>query len=344
MTDVDRILEVAQDAGRKAAALCRAVHASTPESMDKGDKSPVTIADYGSQAVILRAIAAAFPDHAIIAEEGSEHLRESAGDDGAAKIVKLVNDVISADGADAADFDQVCAWIDHAGPATPADAKSATLAHEFTWSIDPIDGTKGFLRRQQYAVAIGLLRNGVPYAGVMVCPNLPVDLNNPEGQVGVMYVAAEGRGCTRVPIDGGDSGPANASTNPDSTGWRVLGSVESAHGDPALVVKMMEEANIAGGFVRYDSQVKYGIIAEGAAEVYLRPRSKPDYRENIWDHVAGVIVAQEAGGVVTDTDGKPLDFTLGKKLTENRGVLATASQAVTDAVVAGIAAAEKALA
>ena len=344
MTDVDRILEVAQDAGRKAAALCRAVHASTPESMDKGDKSPVTIADYGSQAVILRAIAAAFPDHAIIAEEGSEHLRESAGDDGAAKIVKLVNDVISADGADAADFDQVCAWIDHAGPATPEGAASATLAHEFTWSIDPIDGTKGFLRRQQYAVAIGLLRNGIPYAGVMVCPNLPVDPNNPEGQVGVMYVAAEGRGCTRVPIDGGDSGPANASTNPDSTGWRVLGSVESAHGDPALVVKMMEEANIAGGFVRYDSQVKYGIIAEGAAEVYLRPRSKPDYRENIWDHVAGVIVAQEAGGVVTDTDGKPLDFTLGKKLTENRGVLATASQAVTDAVVAGIAAAEKALA
>jgi 3'(2'), 5'-bisphosphate nucleotidase len=349
MTDVNRILEVAQDAGRKAAALCRAVHASTPESMDKGDKSPVTIADYGSQAVILRAIAAAFPDHAIISEEGSEHLRESAGDEGAAKIVKLVNDVISADAGpsldtDAADFDQVCNWIDHAGPATPADAKSATLAHEFTWSIDPIDGTKGFLRRQQYAIAIGLLRNGLPYAGVMVCPNLPVDLNNPDGQVGVMYVASEGRGCTRVPIDGGESGPANASTNADSTGWRVLGSVESAHGDPALVVKMMEEANIAGGFVRYDSQVKYGIIAEGAAEVYLRPRSRPDYRENIWDHVAGVIVAQEAGGVVTDTDGKPLDFTLGTKLTENRGVLATASQAVTDAVVAGIAAAEKALA
>ncbi len=361
MTDVDRILEVAQDAGRKAAALCRAVHASTPESMDKSDKSPVTIADYGSQAVILRAIASAFPNHAIIAEEGSEHLRESAGADGAAKIVKLVNDVIGGDGANpnngtktdanngdlAADFEQVCNWIDHAGPATPAangDAASATLAHEFTWSIDPIDGTKGFLRRQQYAIAIGLLRNGVPFAGVMVCPNLPVDLGSPEGQKGVMYVAADGRGTTRVPLDGGESGPANASTNPDSTAWRVLGSVESAHGDPALVVKMMEEANIAGGFVRYDSQVKYGIIAEGAAEVYLRPRSRPDYRENIWDHVAGVIVAQEAGGLVTDTDGKPLDFTLGTKLTENRGVLATAGRAVTDAVVAGIAAAEKALA
>ncbi len=345
MTDIDRILEVAQKAGRKAAALCRAVHASTPESMDKGDKSPVTIADYGSQALILRAISAEFPDHAIIAEEGSEHLRESAGEDGAAEIVKLVNDVIGTDDSTgSADFDQVCAWIDHAGPAIPADAASPTLAHEFTWSIDPIDGTKGFLRRQQYAIAIGLLRHGIPFAGVMVCPNLPIDLANPNGQRGVMYVAAEGRGTTRVPLDGGESSPAAASSNGNPADWRVLGSVESAHGDPALVVKMMEEAGIAGGFVRYDSQAKYGIIAEGAAEVYLRPRSRPDYRENIWDHVAGVIVAQEAGGLVTDTDGKPLDFTIGSKLTENRGVLATASAEVTQSVVSGIVSAEKALA
>jgi len=328
MTDVQKILEVAQAAGRKAAIVCRAVHAQTPESMDKGDKSPVTIADYGSQAVILREIKAAFPDHGVISEEGSEHLRESAGDDGAATIVQLVNDAAG----ESSDFEQVCAWIDHAG----------VEGAEYTWAIDPIDGTKGFLRRQQYAIAIGLMRNGVPFAGVMVCPNLAVDLDQPDGQKGVMYVAAEGMGCTRVPLDGGDSVPAKASGSQDPSTWRVLGSVESAHGDPTLVVKMMEEAGIAGGFVRYDSQVKYGIIAEGAAEVYLRPRSKPDYRENIWDHVAGVICAQEAGAIVTDVDGKPLDFTLGKRLLENRGVLAT-SRIAHDKVVAGIAAAEAAL-
>ncbi len=338
MSDVKRILEVAQAAGRQAAALCRAVHATTPESMDKSDKSPVTIADYGSQALILRALGAAFPMHGVISEEGSEHLRASAGEEGAARIVGLVNDVISDDPADSAeagsatpaDFDQVCAWIDHAGA---ADA-------EFTWAIDPIDGTKGFLRRQQYAIAIGLLRDGVPFAGVMVCPNLPVDLARPDGQLGVMYVAAMGLGTSRIPLDGGTVGPAITSEGIDPGKWRVLGSVESAHGDPKLVVRMMEEAGILGGFVRYDSQVKYGIIAEGAAEIYLRPRSRPDYRENIWDHVAGVIVAQEAGGKVTDMDGKPLDFTLGSKLLENRGVLATAGGAVHDTVVNGIAEAE----
>jgi 3'(2'), 5'-bisphosphate nucleotidase len=56
-----------------------------------------------------------------------------------------------------------------------------------------------------------------------------------------------------------------------------------------------------------------------------------------------VICCQEAGGVVTDVDGKPLDFTLGKQLLENRGVLATSSEATHAKVVAGIAAAEKAL-
>ena len=98
-----------------------------------------------------------------------------------------------------------------------------------------------------------------------------------------------------------------------------------------------------GGFVRYDSQVKYGILADGNAEVYVRPRSRPDYRENIWDHVAGVIVAEEAGGKVTDIDGKPLDFTLGNKLVESRGVLATASVEIHEAAVAGIRTAEAAV-
>ena len=127
----------------------------------------------------------------------------------------------------------------------------------------------------------------------------------------------------------------SASTDPAD--WRVLGSVESAHGDPKAVVAMMEALGVGGGFVRYDSQVKYGVVAEGAAEIYLRPRSKPDYRENIWDHVAGVVVCEEAGGVVTDTDGKALDFTHGAKLLENRGILATSGRAVTDAVVAAFA-------
>ena len=326
---IDRILEIAADAGRAASQICRAVLAeapASPDAMAKLGKEPVTVADYGSQAVILRLVQAAFPGHGVISEEGSAHLRESAGDAGAEQIVRLVGQVVG----EAVDFDEACAWIDHEGPAEA----------EYTWAIDPIDGTKGFLRREQYAVAIGLLRHGKPYAGVMACPNLPVDLALPDGPCGVLFVAAEGRGCTRVALDGGATEPAKVNAEATLAAARVLGSVESAHGDPKMVVAAMERLGIGGGFVRYDSQVKYGVVAQGAAEIYVRPRSKPEYRENIWDHAAGVVVCEQAGGRVTDLDGKELDFSRGKKLTENRGVLATSGGALHDAVVAGIAAIE----
>jgi 3'(2'), 5'-bisphosphate nucleotidase len=77
--------------------------------------------------------------------------------------------------------------------------------------------------------------------------------------------------------------------------------------------------------VRVDSQVKYGVLAKGDAEVYLRMPNpaKPDYREKIWDHAAGVIIVEEAGGKVTDINGKNLDFSAGAKLINNRGVIVT---------------------
>ncbi|HEX9793453.1 MAG TPA: inositol monophosphatase family protein [Planctomycetota bacterium] len=308
----DRVLEVACEAGRAAARVCRAVLTeapANPEAMSKLGKEPVTVADYGSQAVILRAIAAAFPDHGVIAEEGSAHLRASAGDKASAQIVRVVGEALG----EPADFEQVCAWIDHQGSG----------GTEFTWCVDPIDGTKGFLRREQFAVAIGLLRGGKPWAGVLVCPHLPVHASNADGPRGVLFAAVAGHGTTVAPLSRGAAIPARASEHTGADRVRVLGSVESEHGDPALVRAVIDHLGLRGGMVRIDSQAKYACVARGDAEVYLRPRSRPDYREKVWDHAAGVIVCEEAGGKVTDLDGKPLDFTFGRTLQDNRGVLAT---------------------
>ncbi len=100
---------------------------------------------------------------------------------------------------------------------------------------------------------------------------------------------------------------------------RVLGSVEAAHGNQALLQAVIDRAGLGGGWVRLDSQVKYGAIACGLAEVYLRPRSRPEYRDCIWDHAAGTAVVEAAGGRVNDLDGRPLDFTRGTRLEGNRG-------------------------
>jgi 3'(2'), 5'-bisphosphate nucleotidase len=74
-----------------------------------------------------------------------------------------------------------------------------------------------------------------------------------------------------------------------------------------------------------DSQAKYGAVARGDAALYLRlPSEKyPNYREKIWDHAAGSLIIEEAGGRVTDMNGQLLDFTSDFKMHHNRGVVAS---------------------
>ncbi len=311
MLDLQPLLTVARNAARRASGACLAVLAeapASPDAMAKLGKEPVTVADYASQAVILEAVSTTFPAHRVISEEGAEHFRENAGDAGAEQIVRLVGEAVGRETT----LDEVLGWIDHEGG-----------DHELVWAIDPIDGTKGFLRRDQFAIAIGIIRDGAPVAGVLGCPHLPVDPSDPDGPKGVLFWGGPGIGAFAEPLTGGTPEAVSVTEVGDPVGVRVLGSVESAHGDPALVMAVIEEAGLGGGMVRIDSQVKYGAVASGLAELYIRPRNRPDYRERIWDHAAGAAVVEGAGGRVTDLDGKNLDFSLGSRLEENRGVLAS---------------------
>ncbi len=72
-----------------------------------------------------------------------------------------------------------------------------------------------------------------------------------------------------------------------------------------------------------DSQAKYAVVARGEADIYMRLPTRADYEEKIWDHAAGVLILLEAGGAVSDIDGVDLDFTRGRTLSANRGILAT---------------------
>ena len=106
---------------------------------------------------------------------------------------------------------------------------------------------------------------------------------------------------------------------------RFAESVESSHSDLDTHAQIAHQVGIINPPIRMDGQGKYGVLARGEASVYIRlPNpATPDYRECIWDHAAGLIVVEEAGGVVTDVDGRTLDFSQGRRMTANRGILAT---------------------
>lgn len=315
--------EVAIEAALRAATLCQKVrNEQVAKAIEKSDKSPVTVADFGSQAVICQALASAFPDDPIVGEEDAAQLRDPAMGTQLMQVTSYVQAVVSD-----ATPEAVLSWIDRGNGQTGPRY----------WTLDPIDGTKGFLRQDQYAVALALVEEGEVKVGVLACPALPVDMNQPEGERGVLFVAVRGQGALMMPISGGEPTPIKVIDASDLTNLRFVESVESGHGDHSRQDAVAKAVGITADSLRMDSQAKYGAVASGQAVLYLRlpsPKS-PDYREKIWDHAAGTIVIEEAGGCVTDMYGKPLNFSLGSKLVENQGVIVS-NGAIHETVLAAL--------
>ena len=302
----DREREVAVEAVREAARLCVDVRKSLVEAVEKADRSPVTVADFGSQALVCRRLKSVFPEDPIVAEEDASVLREQPA------MRKTVCAFVR--GYAQADEDAVCDWID---------AGNGDVAERF-WTLDPIDGTKGFLRGDQYAVALALVDCGEVKVAALACPALPVDMAEMEGDCGVLFVAVRGEGTQSMPLAGGDA----ADVRIDDPAWRFAESVESSHGDFDAQQAVARAVGIVSPPLRMDSQVKYGAVARGDAALYLRlPSPKyPGYREKIWDHAAGALIVEEAGGQVSDMFGKPLDFVSAAQMEDNRGVVVSARE------------------
>ncbi len=302
--------EIAIAAVREASIICRAVQAQISSSvLEKKDKSPVTVADFGSQALVCRAIREAFAGDPIIAEEDSAALREAGQSELLARVVSHVNTIRPGVSADT-----VCQWIDFGG----ANAYSKRF-----WTLDPIDGTKGFLRSEQYAIALALIVDGEIVVSALGCPNLPVSADRPD-KVGVIFAAVKGEGAVAIELDS-DAAPVavRVSDLADSRKARFCESVESGHSSHDDSATVGQRLGITAEAVRMDSQAKYATVARGDADIYLRLPTRAGYVEKIWDHAAGVLVITEAGGRVTDINGKPLEFTHGSGLEKNKGVIVT---------------------
>jgi HAL2 family 3'(2'),5'-bisphosphate nucleotidase len=306
-------LEAAVVAVRDAATVCQSVQNNlvSAATLEKKDRSPVTVADFASQALVCSSLARSSAISAVVGEEDSAELREAGAEETRNQVVKHVRHVRGAEISP----DQALDWIDLGG-VTPDGSI------ERYWTLDPIDGTKGFLRGEQYAIALGLIENGKVVLGILGCPNLP----GPDGQPGCLLSAVRGQGATARPLSGsGREGEVDIRVSPvtQTSAARFCESVESGHSDQGQSARIAAALEITEEPVRVDSQAKYAIVAQGQAQIYLRLPTSKEYREKIWDHAAGMIVVEEAGGKVTDVRGRPLDFSHGRMLDNNAGIIAT---------------------
>ncbi|PKI82509.1 3'(2'),5'-bisphosphate nucleotidase [Malassezia vespertilionis] len=324
-------------------------HLVSSESVTKKDKSPVTIGDYSAQAAVNYVLSRAFPQDGIVGEETADDLRTMEGVELRAKVTSLVNEALQK-------HEQV------AGPLPDSEILDTIDLGTYSggadkrfWALDPIDGTKGFLRGGQYAVCLALLVNGRVELGVMGCPNLPLDPKQPkprDGEIrdrdvsglGALFVCVRGQGSYVRPICGADAAETPIQMRDLQGSFKSAGFCESVEAGHSSLATNQRIARILGmdteRSVRMDSQAKYASIARGDGDVYLRlPVGDGSYQEKIWDHAAGTLLVEEAGGTVSDIAGRALDFRLGRTLKANRGVVAcskdmhpTLVEAVADAL------------
>ncbi|XP_022848107.1 PAP-specific phosphatase HAL2-like [Olea europaea var. sylvestris] len=363
-------LEVAVKAVQMACLLCQRIQQTllskaNDHVQSKDDNSPVTIADWSVQGIVSWVLSEALgrDNISIVAEEDVQVLSKIGAFGLLEAIVKTVNDCL----AEAPRF----------GLRAPVMALSTSEVLEAIdrcnsmggssgrfWVLDPVDGTLGFLRGDQYAIALALIEDGEPVLGVLGCPNYPVKKECLSYQNGYRRILSR---LTSLSSESWDRGcVVYASKNCGNAWMQPLLNKEkkfvwpnsarqikvSSVDNPALATfcEPVEKANSSHSFtagvahsaglrnqpLRIHSMVKYAAIARGDAEVFMK-FARAGYKEKIWDHAAGVVIVQEAGGVVTDAGGHPLCFSKGMYLEGlDRGIIACAGARLHEKIVKAV--------
>uniref|UniRef100_A0A0E0LM59 3'(2'),5'-bisphosphate nucleotidase n=1 Tax=Oryza punctata TaxID=4537 RepID=A0A0E0LM59_ORYPU len=356
-------LAAAAAAVERACSLCidvkRTLLSGDKKILEKNDQTPVTVADFGVQALISLELQQSFPSIPLVAEEDSASLRSSNTDDNSSNVlVESISSAVADKVSNANSLlthDDVLRAIDRGGKnAVSFDSNPATY-----WVLDPIDGTKGFLGGDDalYVVGLALVVNEKVVAGVMGCPNWSnatiasrkEDSSAAQLDRGILMIAHVGCGTwsRHLFVDIGQFTTAQSTWNrclvdscsvvhmarfciPDSQTWNMI---------PLSVLfnSTMDESNprdvneILLLSVYCGSLCKYLTVASGRASVFvIRARTK---NLKSWDHAVGVICVQEAGGQISDWSGKPLD--LAADLTGRRDIYPSGGVLVTNGALHG---------
>jgi 3'(2'), 5'-bisphosphate nucleotidase len=187
-------------------------------------------------------------------------------------------------------------------PVVSEESHEATATRPVTetryWLIDPLDGTKEFIKRTgEFTVNVALIEAGRPCLGVVHAPAL-----------NLTYYAACGLGAWRRQ-EGQPPRPIQTRRAPDSS-LAVVASKDHAGPLVAALLARISQPTLQS----MGSSLKFCLVAEGKADLYLR-----DLPTMEWDTAAAQCVVEVAGGSVCSLDGKPLGY--GKSGLKNPAIM-----------------------
>uniref|UniRef100_A0A7N0SWC2 3'(2'),5'-bisphosphate nucleotidase n=1 Tax=Kalanchoe fedtschenkoi TaxID=63787 RepID=A0A7N0SWC2_KALFE len=363
-------LEVAVRAVQMACLLCQGVQEKlvakdSNQVQSKDDNSPVTVADWSVQAVVSWILSQRFgrENVSIVAEEDTESLSEADAAGLLDSVVSTVNECLAEAWRFGLEGPRVALGVNDVLDAIGR-CNSVGGGEGRFWALDPVDGTLGFVRGDQYAVALALIEDGEVVLGVLGCPNYPMrkewlnyhqryyrlmsKLNPPSADSwdrGCVFYARRGSGeAWMQPLLHKDkvyswphsARPVRVSSVVDPALATICEPVEKANTSHSFTAGLAQSVGIRNQPLRVYSMVKYAAIARGDAEIFMK-FARAGYKEKIWDHAAGVVIIQEAGGVVTDAGGKPLDFSRGVYLEcLDRGIIACSSAEMHEKIIQAV--------
>jgi 3'(2'), 5'-bisphosphate nucleotidase len=321
---------IAELAVQRASILTKRVLAAVDKGeISKSDDSPVTIADFAAQALLISAIHHNFPEDKFVGEETADALRENI------KLQQTVWDLVSATHLDDEESEATLA--------TPASAQEMLDIIDLgcgsggregrVWMLDPVDGTATFIRGEQYAVCLALVENGLEKVGVLGCPNLNLKAGRIQETLvdkhgyGLMLSAVLGEGATIQPMSTGALQAAGKIARerdvPEAKDFHFVDTTLASSLDLEKHRMLAEQLGASWpGTELWSSQMRYVALTVGFGGIMLRIPKKKDKRSYVWDHAGGHLIYTEAGGWVTDLEGKTIDFGMGRKLKENYGMVA----------------------
>jgi len=267
-------LSLAVNLVKQASKITEWFRIKNSSSFIKKDDSPVTLADFASQIFIISNIKKDFPEDQIIAEEESGVFLDSDAENIIKKCYTSLNITFK---------ENLEETLNYRGSSSKRQ-----------WTVDPIDGTKGFQKSLAYAIGMGFMVQAEPTICAIGVPNYKNSL--------LTIFSAEKNHGAKVSYGDQNFTKINVSNKKEIKNFRIC---HSLHYNEPWVLNFARSLGVTN-FIPLDSMAKLCMVADGSSELYIKPMNMQ--RSFTWDFLPGELLVNEAGGMITDIRGNPIQY------------------------------------